>query len=140
MEALVLLRDSVSGVEGFLAAGGDMDGILKCAAARLITLLPGLRGKDLSFAMPVVIWACAKAGVYDGELLGSVARRLGSRSKLAALQGFNLCALSWSYQVLDTDDDFEHFKTLLMSETEKRGFSEAEVESCQRGRFRWNYR
>jgi len=103
-------------------------------------LLPRLRGKDLSFAVPVVIWACSKAGVYDGELLASVAARLGSRTKLSALPDFGVCALSWSYQVLDTDDDFEDFKALLMSETEKRGFSEALVQSCQFGRSGWNYR
>ena len=133
LEALGLLRDSVPEV-------GGVDEILRSAAARLNSLLPGLRGKDLSFAVPVVIWACSKAGVYDGELLGAVARRLGSRSKLSALPDFGVCALSWSYQVLDTDGDFEDFKTLLMSETEKRGFSEADVQSCPLGRSGWNYR
>eukprot|EP00435_Cladocopium_sp_Y103_P051462 s243_g16.t1 len=137
VEALVLLRDSVPEVAGFLVAGGSMDDILRSAAARLNTLLPRLRGKDLSFAVPVVVWACAKAEVYDGEFLGSVARRLGSRSKLSSLPDFGVRALSWSYQVLDTEDDFEDFKTLLMSETEKRGFSEADVQSCQFGRSDW---
>ena len=88
--------------------------------------------------MPVVVWACANAGVYDGELLGSVARRLGSRTKLSPLPDFGVCALSWSYQVLDTEDDFEDFKTLLMSETERRRFSEADVQSCRLGRSGWN--
>ena len=139
-EALVLLRDSVPEVEGFLAAGGNMDDILRSAAVRLNTLLSRISGKDLSFAVPVILWACAKAEVYDGELLGAVARHLGSRTKLSALPDFGVCALSWSYQVLDTDGDFEDFKALLMSETEKRGFSEADVQSCQRGRSGWNYR
>ena len=89
--------------------------------------------------MPVVIWACAKAEVYNGELLASVARRLGSRTKLSALPDFGVCALSWSYQVLDTNDDFEDFKTLLMFEVEKRGFSEADVQSCRLGRSEWIY-
>ena len=35
----------------------------------------------------------------------------------------------WSYAVLDTEDDFEDFKALLTSETDKRGFSEAAVAS-----------
>ena len=90
--------------------------------------------------MPVVIWACAKGGVYDGELLGSVARRLSSRTKLSALPDFGVCALSWSYQVLDTDDEFEDFKRLLRSETEKRGFSDGAVQCCQFGRSEWIYR
>ena len=117
-----------------------MDDILRSAAKRLNILLPQLKGKDFSFTVPVVIWACAKGGVYDGELLGSVARRLSSRTKLSALPDFGVCALSWSYQVLDTDDEFEDFKRLLRSETEKRGFSEAVVQSCQFGRSEWNYR
>ena len=140
LEALVLLRDSVPQVAGFLAAGGSMDDILRSAAARLNTLLPRLKGNDLRMAVPVVVWACAKAGVYDGELLDSVARRLGT--ELSSLRSFNICALSWSYQVLDTKEkfkDFTDFRELLMSEAGRRGFSEADVESCQRGRFRWNH-
>ena len=139
LEALVLLQDQVPEVEGFLAAGGRVDDILRSAAARLNTLLPNLGGKDLSWAVPNVVWACAKAEVYHGELLGSVATRLGSRSKLSALPSFSVCALSWSYQVLDTEDDFGDFKALLMSEARKRGFGEADVKSCHRGRFRWNH-
>eukprot|EP00435_Cladocopium_sp_Y103_P043512 s243_g12.t1 len=139
LEALVLLSDAVPQVEGFLASGGGMDDILRSAAKHLHTLLPRLNGKDFSFAVPVVVWACAKAEVYDGELLASVARCLGSSSKLSALPGFGVCALSWSYQVLDPEDDFEDVKTLLMSETEERGFSEADVQSCRLGRSGWNY-
>jgi hypothetical protein len=139
VEALVRLRDSVPEIDNFLVAGGSMDDILSAAAVRLNTLLPRLRGKDFSFTVPVVIWACAKAGVYDAKLLDSVAQRLGSRTKLSALPDFGVCALSWSYQVLDSDDDFEDFKVLLMSQTDKRGFSEADVQSCQRGRSGWNY-
>eukprot|EP00435_Cladocopium_sp_Y103_P047612 s243_g14.t1 len=136
LEALVLLRDSVPEVAGFLSAGGGMDDILRSAAKRLNCLLPRVEGKDLSMAVPVIVWACAKAQVYDGELLVSVSRQLDT--KLSSLRGFNLCAVSWSYQVLDAEDVFEDFKTLLMSEAGRRGFSEADVESCQCGRFQWN--
>ena len=138
LESLVLLQDSVPEVAGFLATGGSMDEILRTAAKRLNTLLPRLRGNDLNMAVSVVIWACAKAEVYDGELLDSAARRLGSSSMLSSVPDFNLCALSWSYQVLDAEDDFTDFRKLLMSEARRRGFSEADVQSCQRGRFRWN--
>ena len=140
VDALVLLRDSVPEVERFLTAGDSMDDILTSAATRVNTLFPKVKGKDLSFAVPVVVWACAKAGVFDSELLDSIARRLGSSSTLSTLSvpAFNLCALSWSYRVLDTDDDFEDFKTQLMSEAQRRGFSEADIQSCQRGRFGWN--
>ena len=135
LEALVLLQDQVPEVAGFLAAGGNIDDILMSAAARLNTVLSRLFGKDFGFTVPVVVWACAKAGVYDGELLDAVARRLRSRSKLSPLPDFGVCALSWSYKVLDTEDDFQDFKALLMSEARKRGFGEADVESCHRGRF-----
>ena len=140
LEALVLLHGSVPEVEVFLEDGGIMDDILRSAAARLNTLLPRITRKDFSFAVPVVVWACAMAEMYDDELLDSVAMRLGSRTKLSALPDFGVCALSWSYQVLDTDDDFEDFKRLLRSETEKRGFSEADVQACQCGRSVVNYR
>ena len=141
LESLVLLQDQVPEVEGFLAAGGGINDILRSAAARLDALLPRIRGKDLSLAVPVVVWACAKAGVYDGELLGAVARRLGSRSKLSDLPDFGVCALSWSYQVLDTKDDFQDFKALLISEatSAERGLSEADVQSCELGRFGWKH-
>ena len=138
LEALLPLQDQVPEVEGFLAAGGRVDDILSAAAVRLNTLLPNLRGKDFSFTVPVVVWACAKAGVYYGESLGSVARRLGSRTKLSFFPDFGVCALSWSYQVLDTEDECNDFKTLLGSEATKRGLSEATVRSCQFGRSGWN--
>ena len=137
-EALVFLQESGPEVD-ICSAGGGMDEILSSTAKRLNTLLPGLRGKDLSLAATVVVWACAKAEVYDGELLDSVARRLGSRTKLSSVPAFNLCALSWSYQVLDTGDVFIDFRKLLTTEAERRGFSEADVESCKRGRFQWNH-
>lgn len=141
LEALILLRDSDPKVNSFLAAGGSMDDILRSAARRLSTLLPRLRGKDLRFTVPVVVWACAKAEVCHGELLDSVARRLGSRTKLSALPDFGVCALSWSYQVLDTQNDFKDFKQLLISEatSAERWLIEADVQSCELGRFGWKH-
>ena len=73
----------------FLVAGGSMDDILSAAAVRLNTLLPRLRGKDFSFTVPVVIWACAKAGVYDGK---AVWIRL--RSALAPVPNCQPCRTS----------------------------------------------
>ena len=95
VEALVLsfFKTQLLKLKAFsqLVDGGN--DILSSAAARLNTLLPRL-GKDFRFTVPVVACACAKAEVYDGELLASVARRLGSRSKLSALPDFGICALS----------------------------------------------
>ena len=140
LEALVLLRDSVPEVEGFLAAGGNMDDIVRSVAARLDAVLPQVIGKDLYLAVPVIVWACAKVGVFHDELLVSIARRLSSRSKILALPDFGVGALLWSYQVLDIQDDFGDFRKLLQEESKssKRRLTEADVQSCELGRFRWN--
>ena len=137
LEALVLLRDSNPRVAAYLAAG-SLDDIVRSAAARLNTLLPSLSGKDLTMAVSIIMWACAKAEVNPSELLVSVARRLGSGAKLRSVPDFNLCALLWSYQVLDAQDEFADFRKLLISETKKRRVSEADVASCELGRFQWN--
>ena len=138
LEALVLLRDSVPEVAGFLSAGGNMDDIVASAAARLNALLPRLRGKDLTMAVPVTLWVCAKAEVNPCELLASIAQHLGSRKEMSALRDFNICALLWSYQVLDAQDEFTVFRKLLMSESKRRRLRGADVQSCELGRFRWN--
>lgn len=77
--------------------------------------------------------------MYHEELLLSVAQHLGSRKQLSKLRGFGLCALAWSYQVLDAEDDFEDFKDLLMSQATRRGFSEADIESTRLGHLKWNH-
>ena len=114
------------------------NGFLSFAAAQLNTLLPKMRTKRLNSQVPSVVWSCAKAGVYPGELLASLALRLGP-PEVAALTGFSLCALSWSYEVLDAQQNWKDFRKLLRSETKRRGFSEADVESCKLGRLQWNH-
>ena len=137
LEALVFLQDSEPEMSVSLGALRD---IVRSAAMRLSTLFSQLTGKDLSFTAPVVVWACAKTEVReDGDLLLLVARRCSSRSQLSRIPDFGVCALLWSYQVLDTQDDFADFRKLLISETSRRGLSEM-VEHSQRGRFRWKRR
>ena len=138
LEALVLLRDSVPEVAGFLEAGGKMDEIMKCGAERVDAKFPQLAGKDLSFTAPVVVWACAKSGVFHHELLLSVVERLGSPKKISAIPDFGVAALSWSYQELDCEYEFLTFRELLKSELDRRRLTNADVESCRRGRFRWS--
>ena len=140
LEALVLLRDSVPEVASFLTAGGKMDEIVRSAAGRLNKLLPQVTGKDLSFTAPVVVWACAKSGVFHHELLASVAKRVSSRKRMSALPDFGVGALLWSYQVLDVQDEFADFRKFLKEESKssKRRLSEADVQSCELGRFRWS--
>lgn len=81
---LVVLQDPSPAVAHFLAAGS----IMICAAARLNILLPKLKGNDLNIAVPSVLWSCAKALVYPGELLSSVAHRFGSRFKVSQLKDY----------------------------------------------------
>ena len=138
LDTLVLLEESVPEVADFLADDGSKDGIVRSAATRLNLLLPGLTGRLLNVAVPAVVWACAKVGVYHDELLASVVERLGSQTKVSRLQDFGLSALSWSYQVLDADDDFADFGKLLKSEISRRGLSEADVQSSQLGYLKWN--
>lgn len=84
LEDLVVLQDQSPAVAHFLAAGS----IMICAAARLNILLPKLKGNDLNIAVPSVLWSCAKALVYPGELLSSVAHRFGSRFKASQLKDY----------------------------------------------------
>eukprot|EP00438_Fugacium_kawagutii_P028083 Skav223932 [mRNA] locus=scaffold2593:499835:501250:+ [translate_table: standard] len=134
LQALVPLQELVPEV-----ARPSVD-IVRSAATRITTLLPRLRGKDFSIAVPVAVWACASLGVYHEELLLSVAQHLGSRKKLSRLPAYSLCALAWSYQILDAEDDFtqNEFAGLLQSVASSRGFSEADVESTKLGHLKWN--
>eukprot|EP00435_Cladocopium_sp_Y103_P056765 s243_g19.t1 len=142
LDALILLQESVPRLTGsvadYLSDSGNEDGIVWSAAAHLNTLLPKLTGNDLTIAVPAVIWACAKVSVHHDELLASAALRLGSPTALSRLKDFGLCALSWAYQVLDVENDFTDFRMLLKSEIEKRGLSEADVESSRLGHLKWN--
>eukprot|EP00438_Fugacium_kawagutii_P028129 Skav213009 [mRNA] locus=scaffold2312:71456:72748:+ [translate_table: standard] len=138
LQALVPLNGLVPEISRLLADDDGEEDILRSAVARLSTLLPRLRGKDLGVAVPSVVWACAKLGMYHEELLLSVTEQLGCTKTLSRLPHFGLCALSWSYQVL-AQDDFVGFKRLLRSETMRRGFSEADVESTRLGLLNWNH-
>ena len=143
LDALILLQESDPGladnVASYLSDSGKEDGIVWSAAARLNTLLPKLAGNDLIIAVPAVIWASAKVGVQHDELLASAARRLGSQSALSRLKDFGLCALSWAYEVLDVEEEFTDFRTMLGSEIQRRRLSEADVESSRLGHLKWNH-
>lgn len=133
MDALILLQESAPGL-----SDEHEDGIVWSAAARLNTLIPELAGNDLIIAVPAVIWACAVVAVQHDELLASAALRFGSQSAVSGLKDFGLCALSWAYQVLDVENDFADFRTLLKSEIDRRDLSEADVESSRFGHLKWN--
>ena len=133
LEALVLLRSSVKEVDDFLKK--DFVGY---AASRFSTSLPTLKGKSLQFDIPEVVWACARVKFYHEELLVSVAGRLKSGRDLKSLPDWGICALLWSYDVLDPDDEFAEFKNALESERVRRGLSDSDVSESQSGPFDWN--
>ena len=134
LEALVLLQDSVAEVGDFLAAApGSKNDFLGFAASRFSTLLPRLKGNDLKLAVPSVVWAFARVNFYHKELLVSVAHSLKSDGTLQTLTDWSLCAMLWSYDVLDPDDHFAEFKDTLESERVRRGLSDADVSNSQSG-------
>ena len=150
LEALVLLHDSIPDEGSGSWTDDSLENIVRCAARRFKRLLPRLRGKDFTIAVPVAIWACARLRLYDEEFLASVAEHFtmffaaahfGSYEQQVStrLPNFSLCALSWSYQVFSAQNDFHGFDKLLMSEVRERGFNEADVQRCQRGHLRWNH-
>ena len=139
LEALVLLRDSVSEVGSFLGAPpNSKNDFAGFASSRFSTLLPRLKGKSLAFQMPVVVWACAKINSYHEELLVSVAQRAKSDGTLQRLTDWSLCAMLWSYDVLDTNARFANFRKALESERVRRGLSDSDVSESQSGYFDWN--
>ena len=138
-EALILLQDSVPEVRSFLAAPRNSENdFVGFSSGRFSTLLPRLQGKKLALEMPVMVWACARVHFYREELLVSVAQRAKSDGTWKRLTDWSLCAMLWSYDVLDTDDQFANFKDTLESERVRRGLSETDVSKSQSGYFEWN--
>ena len=137
LEALVLLQDSVSEVGSLLAAPpNSKNDFVGFSASRFSALLPTLRGKSLALDIPVVVWACARVNFNNEELLVSAAQMPGGT--LQRLTDWSLCAMLWSYDVLDPDDQFAEFKTALESERVRRGLSDSDVSKSQSGYFDWN--
>ena len=152
LEAVVLLQDSVPEVGSFLAAlPNSKNDFVGFAASRFSALLPTLKGKSLQFDIPMVVWACARVNFYHEALLVSSAvnpyheallvssaQRLKSGRDLKTFNDWNLCALQWSYDVLDSDDEFAEFKNTLESERVRRGLSDSDVSESALGIFEWN--
>ena len=66
---------------------------IAASAAQLNLVLSGLKGKDLMFTVPVMVWACVKSNVYNADLLAAVAQRFSSQRALWPLPDWGLCAL-----------------------------------------------
>ena len=67
--------------------------MIAASAEQLNRILPGLKGKDLMFTAPVVIWACGRSNVYDANLFTAVAGRFSSRRAVSSLPDWGVCAL-----------------------------------------------
>ena len=138
LEALVLLQDLVPAVGDFLAAApGSKNDFVGFTTSHFSGLLPSLKGKDLAFDIPVVVWACARVNFYDKKLLVSAAQRLQSGRALKPLPDWGICALLSSYDVLDPDGRFAEFKNTLESERVRRGLSDSDVSISALGYFEW---
>ena len=106
------------------------------AANRFLEMLPSMTSpRDLHIAVPTSVWACARMGVQH-QLLIAVAKHLGSNTKISGLSDWGLCALAWSYQALDPDE-FTDFEELLLTEINKRDFSDELVERSHLGSWNW---
>ena len=119
LEALVALEEHlhIAGLPGIVAAGSN----------RLKGILSEVCGKDFSFAVPVVLRACAQTGAYDGELLGAVAKRFSSQKPITSLPDRGVRDLALAYRALDQEGAYSDLLNRLESEISKRGLREEEV-------------
>jgi len=139
LEALVLLQDSVPEVSNFLATSPNRkNDFVGFTASRFSALLPTLKGKSLALDIPLVAWACARVNFYHEEFLVAAAQTFKSGHALERFNDWSLCAMLWSFDVLDSDDRFADFKNALESERVRRGLSDADVSRSQSGYFDWN--
>ncbi|CAJ1397305.1 unnamed protein product [Effrenium voratum] len=92
------------------------------------------RGAEMD--LPSLLCALARLEASQHEdLLGVVAQKLSPM--LAAMNSWGLCALAWSYQELDLNDDHLAFRQTLDEELSRRGLSERDVDSSRLGPERW---
>ena len=80
-----------------------------------------------------MVWACARSGLHDHRLLASVPTRFKSQAAVSLLPDWGLCALAWSYQVVDPNRSFDNFQDALKAETDQRSFSASKVEGSKVG-------
>ena len=118
LEALLVLEESQPIPE--------LPRIAASSAKKLKGILPDIRGKSLVFDVPMVLWACAKMGACDSQLLAAVAERFPSMS-IKSLPPRSLCALAWTYRNLDEKGVYSDLLDRLESEISKRGLREEEV-------------
>ena len=101
--------------------------IATAGAARLVQILPEVKGKELFLNVPMVLWACAKSGRCGADLFAAVAGRFASRNSITSLPPRSLRALAWTYRHHDEGGGFGELLDRLESEISKRGLREEEV-------------
>eukprot|EP00435_Cladocopium_sp_Y103_P039063 s1089_g10.t1 len=129
LAALVLLRDSVPEVDALLSQHKFVMNAVKRSTHRF----PEMNDADLHLAVPFVVWACAKVGIRNDELLTSVSQLFGSRKKCSKLTDWSICALHWSHKVLDPEKRFKDFNRTLETVIRNRGLSESDACQCLGG-------
>eukprot|EP00438_Fugacium_kawagutii_P021952 Skav208048 [mRNA] locus=scaffold1124:58826:59497:- [translate_table: standard] len=129
--ALLALQDS--GLEVVPSLAERAKELTKTAVARINSSIRKLTRTSWILDVSTIVWACARVGVYDSELLASVAQHFPSPKAMSPLRNFGLCALSWSYRKLDTRGDFEDFQKRLAFAIADRGLGEADVEDSELG-------
>lgn len=138
LASLILMRESVSEIESLLSpphVGKRKRNTAIDMVQRFKALLPKMAEANWRLAVPTVIWASARLGVHDEELLASVSEHFGSRKKCSPLTDWSVCVLQWSYTVLDSTARFKGFHQTLNAVIESRGLSESDVQQSQYGPF-----
>lgn len=134
LASLMLLQDAVSQVNTLLSPSRAGKGTIATdMIQRFETLLPNMTDTDWRVAVPTVVWVSAKLAVHRGELLESVSDHFGSQRTFSTLSDWAVCALRWSYTVLDSTEHFKGFGNRLDSVIHSRGLTESDVQDSQHG-------
>ncbi|CAK9005373.1 unnamed protein product [Durusdinium trenchii] len=112
-------------------------GTIQLMMKQVMRLTPSVDSRERGLSLPIVAWACAKLGLEDDELLSQVQRLMSAGSQLSSVPDWGVCALAWSYQILDQTQQFGEFQGAVAAEVAKRGLSEADVERSQKGYAEW---
>ena len=127
---MVLLQDSPSHLAVDLTSRG-------CEVVEHFkSLLPKMSDNDLGRTAPIVLWAYAKMGLQDEELLALVSKHFRKNQTFdQSLSDWSICALQWSYEVLDSQKAFQDFHRIVKTEVQRRGLSEFDVQNSQPHQF-----
>eukprot|EP00439_Symbiodinium_sp_Y106_P022605 s583_g2.t2 len=120
------------GEDGGLTKIGDQT--LLAGVQRLKQLLPKLTKQQLFIHAPTVLWACARAGHRDVDLLTRLANKYQNLAK--RLPTWSLLSMAWSFERLGAPG-FKEFQEVLRANIEMRGLTRADVELSQKGPLEW---